>query len=413
MAQTNFTPIQIYSSTTVAAAPVAGDLVNSTLGSELAINITDGKLFYKDNTNAVQVIAWKTTPTTAGGTGLTSYTAGDIVYYASGTTFTKLAIGAAGRYLSSTGSAPQWSAPAALTKTDDTNVTLTLGGSASTALLNAASLTLGWTGQLSVARGGTGASTFTSGTILYGNGTSAIATSANLTWDNTNLAVTGNLVANSGFVTCNAGSGAAYSSKLSTAYNFPNVDTFLDSIGGTSYDGQIIFRTSTNGGAMSEGMRLNALNYLLVGYTGSNGAYKLQVNSQIFATSSTIATSDANYKTNTNPLENALELINSLNPVSFNWKPHPVHDFDTTTLTTGFLAQQVKEALKDKPYVNSIVKSNTVVLEKAKYDNEGKLLKEAVTEDFLGLAEGNMIALLTAAIKELSAKFDNYVKTHP
>lgn len=40
----------------------------------------------------------------------------------------------------------------ALTKTDDTNVTLTLGGSASTALLNAASLTLGWTGALAKAR---------------------------------------------------------------------------------------------------------------------------------------------------------------------------------------------------------------------------------------------------------------------
>lgn len=45
---------------------------------------------------------------------------------------------------------------AALTKTDDTNVTLTLGGSSSTALVNAASLTLGWTGTLSGARGGTG-----------------------------------------------------------------------------------------------------------------------------------------------------------------------------------------------------------------------------------------------------------------
>jgi hypothetical protein len=43
-------------------------------------------------------------------------------------------------------------AGAALTKTDDTNVTLTLGGSASTALVNAASLTLGWTGTLASTR---------------------------------------------------------------------------------------------------------------------------------------------------------------------------------------------------------------------------------------------------------------------
>ncbi len=58
--------------------------------------------------------------------------------------------------------------PAALTKTDDTNVTLTLGGSPSTALVNAASLTLGWTGQLSLTRGGSNASlTASNGGIVY------------------------------------------------------------------------------------------------------------------------------------------------------------------------------------------------------------------------------------------------------
>ena len=42
--------------------------------------------------------------------------------------------------------------PSALTKTDDTNVTLTLGGTPSTALLQATSLTLGWTGTLADSR---------------------------------------------------------------------------------------------------------------------------------------------------------------------------------------------------------------------------------------------------------------------
>jgi hypothetical protein len=45
----------------------------------------------------------------------------------------------------------------ALTKTDDTNVTLTIGGSPSNALLAAVSLALGWTGTLAITRGGTGA----------------------------------------------------------------------------------------------------------------------------------------------------------------------------------------------------------------------------------------------------------------
>ncbi len=43
-----------------------------------------------------------------------------------------------------------------LSKTDDTNVTLTLSGSPSTALLNPTSIAVGWTGQLAIARGGTG-----------------------------------------------------------------------------------------------------------------------------------------------------------------------------------------------------------------------------------------------------------------
>lgn len=62
--------------------------------------------------------------------------------------------------------------PAALTKADDTNVTLTLGGTPATALLEATSLTLGWTGQLSLARGGTNANlTASNGGIFYSTAT--------------------------------------------------------------------------------------------------------------------------------------------------------------------------------------------------------------------------------------------------
>lgn len=61
---------------------------------------------------------------------------------------------------------------AALTRINDTNVTLTLGGSPTTALVNAASLTLGWTGQLGLTRGGSGANLVASnGGIVYSNAT--------------------------------------------------------------------------------------------------------------------------------------------------------------------------------------------------------------------------------------------------
>jgi hypothetical protein len=103
MAQTGFTPIQIYSSSTAAAAPVAGSLTNSTLGSELAINITDGKLFYKDNANVIQVIGWKVVPAVAGGTGQTSYAVGDILFANTTTSLAKLADVATGNALISGG----------------------------------------------------------------------------------------------------------------------------------------------------------------------------------------------------------------------------------------------------------------------------------------------------------------------
>lgn len=79
MAQTNYTPIQLYYSSTASAVPVNTNLASG----ELAINITDGLLFYKDNAGTVQKIGYKLTPTTAGGTGLTSFTANGIVYASS------------------------------------------------------------------------------------------------------------------------------------------------------------------------------------------------------------------------------------------------------------------------------------------------------------------------------------------
>lgn len=54
MAQSTYTPIQLYYSTTTGNTPAAGNLANG----ELAINIYDGKLFYKNsNTGNVTLLA--------------------------------------------------------------------------------------------------------------------------------------------------------------------------------------------------------------------------------------------------------------------------------------------------------------------------------------------------------------------
>jgi hypothetical protein len=66
-----------------------------------------GRSVYSDGTNIVPATS-ATVLTTSGGTGLSSYTAGDLPFYATGTALSKLSIGAANTVLTSSGSAPQW-----------------------------------------------------------------------------------------------------------------------------------------------------------------------------------------------------------------------------------------------------------------------------------------------------------------
>jgi hypothetical protein len=204
------------------------------------------------------------------------------------------------------------------------------------------------------------------------------------------------------------------------------------------------FVFGTNG---ADNMVLTTAGYLLIGYASSNGAYPLQVNGQIFATSSTIATSDGRYKKDIVSLDGALDIVAALNPVQFNWKEHPVHKFNTDVPTIGFIAQEVAEVLKDKAYLTSVIKKSectwetetgeTVerevtrdvekqvereVIEEVDGEEIARTITETVieqvteivtepvkethTEEFFGIAESNMIAILTKAIQELNAKVE-------
>jgi hypothetical protein len=106
-------------------------------------------------------------------------TLGDIIYGNAAGAPTRLAANSTANnmYLRSVSSGiPSWASiaggditGASLTEVDDTNVTCTLGGTPANALLRSVSLTLGWTGQLSVPRGGTGVATLTG--VVIGNGT--------------------------------------------------------------------------------------------------------------------------------------------------------------------------------------------------------------------------------------------------
>jgi hypothetical protein len=270
MAQTGYTPIQIYYSTTTTNAPSAGNL----LSGELAINITDGKMFYKDNGGSVQVIAWKTTPTTAGGTGLTSWTAGDLPYYSTGTTLTKLGIGTNGQVLTSTGTAPQWSTLSGVAVT--TFSAGTTGFTPSTATSGAVTLA----GTLATTNGGTGLTSFTANGVVYASSSSALTTGSALVFDGTNLGIG---------TTSPTGWGRTVSvSNTSTDSGF----TFEGStrkwgIGGGFTDGALRIYDFT---AATESMRISATGD--VGIGTSSPVYKLDVSGSVIRLNNSGSTAD-------------------------------------------------------------------------------------------------------------------------
>jgi len=127
MAATGYTPISLYYSATASAVPLAANLV----AGELSLNTNDGKLYYKNSSNVVTLLA---SAAAAAATPVTSITFG------------------------STGLTPSTATSGAVTVA----------------------------GTLVVGNGGTGLTTLTAGRIPYGAGTSALGNSANLFWDSAN-----------------------------------------------------------------------------------------------------------------------------------------------------------------------------------------------------------------------------------
>jgi len=108
MAQSGYTPIQLYRSSTASATPSAGNLSDG----ELALNTTDEKLYFKNASGTVKLLAANVTPETNGGTGQSSYTTGDTLYASGANTLAKLSVGTTGQILTVSGGVPVWQTPA-------------------------------------------------------------------------------------------------------------------------------------------------------------------------------------------------------------------------------------------------------------------------------------------------------------
>jgi len=146
------------------------------------------------NSNNVAITGGTITGITAldtgsGGTGLSAYLAGDLLYYTSGNTLTRLAIGANKRILTSSGSAPQWvttldtsQGGTGISSYTAGDITYFTGGTSLTRLplgiansvLTSNGTTPQWTSVLPIASGGTGLTTVgAAGTAFVSNGTVA------------------------------------------------------------------------------------------------------------------------------------------------------------------------------------------------------------------------------------------------
>ena len=206
--------------TPILGTPTSGTLTNAT-GLPLTTGVTG------------------TLPVANGGTNITTYATGDILYASASNTLSKLTAGTNGYVLTLAAGVPTWAAggggSSAITvntttitggttgrvlydnagtvgelattgsgnvvlATSPTLVTPILGTPTSGTLTNATGLplTTGVTGTLPVANGGTGAATLTANAVLIGNGTSAVTavapgTTGNLlTSDGTNWTSTAN-----------------------------------------------------------------------------------------------------------------------------------------------------------------------------------------------------------------------------
>jgi hypothetical protein len=176
---------------------VSGLAASATTDTTNASNITSGTLptarlsgSYTGITGVGTVTAGTWNASTIGvpygGTGLTTYTTGDLIYASGASTLAKLGAGTNGYQLTMVAGVPAWSASSDVT----TFSAGTTGLTPSTATGGAVTLA----GTLNVANGGTGLSSVTASRIPYGNGTGALQTSANLTFDGTTLTNTGNAV---------------------------------------------------------------------------------------------------------------------------------------------------------------------------------------------------------------------------
>jgi hypothetical protein len=122
--------------------------------------------------------------------------------------------------------------------------------------------------------------------------------------------------------------------------------------------------------------------------TSDQGAYNLQVGGTgVWGAGAYVNGSDARLKEDIQSIASGLDVVAAMRPVTFKYKEDYSKD---QSIQTGFIAQELKEVLKDTNYVDGIVQQGP---------------------EYLNVAYQNIIPLLTKAIQELKAELDEVKAT--
>jgi hypothetical protein len=188
------------------------------------------------------------------------------------------------------------------------------------------------------------------------------------------------------------GTNAAYMNFKNTGgNNFIGVDnstgTALFVTGGAAYGFSMVSESAyplVFGTNNTERMRITSGGEVYIAGTTDQGAYNLQVNGTgVWGAGAYVNGSDIALKQNILPLDNSLELVKKMKPVTYTYKESYSTD---NSIQTGFIAQDLQELLKDKNYLNGIVKQGP---------------------EYLNVAYQNLIPLLVKAIQEQQIEIEN------